>query len=438
MLTASAIAIAPIVVTPTVPELQLGPPVALSATVNPITNWLEVFNESEVNFAGLANNWLQAPAPIVQQVIANQLSHLTQLPDFRAIFEEMFANAQAALAAPFATDLSTLDELKQTVYDLMLNGFPPVIAPYVPPALVPLVNFTTTYLSGALLGLVGLAANPMLALGSGLHGVVSSLVDGTPDLAEAINRLINIPANVVGAFLNGGQSIDISALLPLVGPLPIEGLRAQLVFGGLLSPAGSMFDAITMILSDTPGDVLPGNPSGLIGSLIAVSKLIAKALGWSGVGNPLAPQPAAAAVQSAVADTSLLEARTVTLDLAEPSDSGAAVEAAVSVTEPEPASAPTPVVDEETAEAEVPVTDPEPEIEPVVDEDESLDEEAPADEQESDDAASEDDSTESEDDADTTDESDPAGDDSADAKDDADTKSSGTEGSETKSDSGSQ
>src|SRR5690349_12279040 len=107
---AGAIAVSPL--SPPMPDVRVASPaVHLSAAIDPITPWLNVFNTAEVNFANLVNTWLEAPAPVLQLVIANQIGYLGQLPDFPAIVEQIADNARAALETPFAEDLGTLDFL---------------------------------------------------------------------------------------------------------------------------------------------------------------------------------------------------------------------------------------------------------------------------------------------------------------------------------------
>lgn len=322
LVSAGAIAVSP--VAPPVPEaLAKSPAVQLSAAIDPITPWVNVFNTAGVNFAELVESWLEAPAPVLQQVIANQIRYLGELPDVPAIVGQIAANAQAAIKAPFAEDLSTLTPDHANVYELLLNGIPPIIEPVVSPNLAPLVRFSTTYLSGVLLGLVGPMINPTLALGGSLHSVIENLTSATPDLEAAFNTLLNIPAAMANSFLNGGQSVDVTQLLKAVGinsPLPGAEFSAQLVFGGLLSPGGSIFNAMTIDLGDGSGPI--GIGPGAIGSLIGLTKAIAQAIGWDGTGWPLAPpaadepQPAlSAATSTAVTETPSGTATLVSLDL---------------------------------------------------------------------------------------------------------------------------
>ncbi|MGE2729825.1 outer membrane porin GjpA [Mycolicibacterium vaccae] len=317
MLGASAMAIAPVVVTPALPDLKLAAPaVQLSAAIDPLTPVLDLFNKSEVNVANLVGSWLEAPAPVLQQIIANQIRYLGELPDIGVILNQMGANVMAGLAAPFAEDLSSMGDMHAAVYDMIVNGIPGAIEP-APPHLVPVLKFTTTYLSGMLVGLAGLVMNPVLALGSSIHSVFQNLGGEDADIKAALNTLINIPTAMVDAFLNGGQTMNVTPLLTMLGMnLPVPGMEVDLAFGGLLSAGGSMFNSLNLVFNRETGDVVAGSGAGFIGSLIGLTKAIAKAIGWDGQGNPLAPPLNAPepALRDA-ADASVVAAsRTVTLD----------------------------------------------------------------------------------------------------------------------------
>ncbi|KUI39060.1 outer membrane porin GjpA [Mycobacterium sp. GA-2829] len=311
---ASAIAIPPLVATPTLPEVKVAnPAVQLSAAVDPIEAWLQVFETSGANLEKLADAWLQTPAPVLQQVLANQFGYLGELPDVGAIAEQIGTNLEAALTSLFAEDLSTLEGDHGPVYDLLLHGIPGFIPPVVPADLAPLVQFSTSYLSGVLLGLVGPVVAPVLALAASTNAIVGNLTGDEPDFEAALNTLVNTPAAMADAFLNGGQSVDITPLLKAVGlesPFPDLDFGARLVFGGLLSPGGSIFNAMSIDLGDGSGPT--GVGPGAIGSLIGLSQTIAKAIGWDGIGNPLAPRVDAPALKTAD-DTSVSASKTVTV-----------------------------------------------------------------------------------------------------------------------------
>jgi hypothetical protein len=224
---------------------------------------------------------------VLQQFIANQIRYLAALPDFELILENVRNNAKNVVAAPLAVDLSTLD-LKHRL------GPWPQLAATLPPELQPVLDFTTTYLSGVLLGLVGPVVAPVLALSASVQAIVGALTAEDADPVAAINELINIPAKMADAFLNGGQTLDLTPVLSALGlDLSAPGMTTKfgLTFGGLLSPGGSIFNAIDINVFAGPLHVadIDGTGPGALGSLIGLSQVIAKALGWSGTGNPLAP-----------------------------------------------------------------------------------------------------------------------------------------------------
>ncbi|KUI28323.1 hypothetical protein AU196_17175 [Mycobacterium sp. IS-1742] len=312
---ASAIAMAP--VAPPLPDIKISSPsVNLSAVIDPITPWVDVFENAEANLAGLIEDWAEAPFPVLQQVIVNQLRYFSELPDFELIAGQIAENLEAAAGVFYERDLTTLDPLHQLAFTLL---------PAIVPALAdlgPILDFTTTSFSGVLLGLVGPIIGPVLALAASGSAIFAELTGETPDIGAAFNTLINTPAAVVDAFLNGGQTLDLTPVLSALGPaLGLElppGTEIGLTFGGLLSPGGSIFNALDIGLGPIS---IPGQGPGAIGSLIDLSQAIARALGWDGTGNPLheedTPPPAPLDVPEStlrlVDDTELLNAATTTV-----------------------------------------------------------------------------------------------------------------------------
>ncbi len=264
--------------------------VELAATANPLTAILDVWNTSETAFSALVNQALSPPVPILQQVAANWLRYGSEVPDFSGIINSVVTNFQAAIHTPFAVDTSTLTGLHPTIWSLL----PSLIT--IPPALQPVLDFTTTYTSGALIGLVGPIIAPIIAFGNSLQAALTALTSG--ELVDAINEIINIPANMVNAFLNGGKVLDLTPVLKNI--LPSEVTSLGIMLGGLLSPGGSLFNSLDIVANVGFGPIpVPGVPAGTIGSLMALGGAIAKAIGWSGTGNPLhpgIPVPGAAAV----------------------------------------------------------------------------------------------------------------------------------------------
>ncbi len=280
---AGVLAISPLA--PVAPEAGLSPAVRLSAAVDPIAHWQGVVSAADENLTGLAADWAEDPAPVLRQVVANQLEYLSELPNFPAILQQIGANLEAALAAPFATDLGTLDDVHQFAFPITTEGLPALEIPALLPAdLQPLVNLTTTFLSGVLLGAVGPVVGSGLALIADAQAIIGNLTGDDPDLEAAVNDLINIPASVTDAFLNGGQSLDLTPVLTALGPvigveLP-EGTKIGVAMGGLLSPGGSLFNSLDITVEALGGIPLTitGQGPGAIGSLIGLSKVIAAAI----------------------------------------------------------------------------------------------------------------------------------------------------------------
>jgi hypothetical protein len=140
--------------------------------------------------------------------------------------------------------------------------------------------------------------SPFIASGLAFMNSVQAIIGDVmaANFADAITELINIPANLADAFLNGGQVLDLTPLLTSLNVLPIspaEGVAVnelKIAMGGILSPGGSLFNAlgIGIDILDTEAEI-PGVGAGWAGSMMGLGGVIAKALGWSGTGNPLNP-----------------------------------------------------------------------------------------------------------------------------------------------------
>lgn len=326
---ASVIAVTPVTAMPDIHHIA-SPGVELSAAIDPITPVLDAFNSSEVNAAALVNEWLKAPLPVVQQVIANQLGNLTNHTDLVTALGNAGDNVKAALASlTSGIGSGANDADHEFVYPILTDGVAALGIPAILPAeLQPLFALTTTYLSGALIGLVGPVIAPVLALAASTQAIVDNLTGATPDLSSAVNDLVNIPAKMTDAFLNGGQTLDltpvVTALAPTLGLQLPEGTKMGLTLGGVLSPGGSIYNALgidaSVDVEVIPGYSIPfdvhvaGQPVGTIGSLIGLSKVVAKAFGWDGTGNPLAPPLPAAKTETTKANVELTSKEAVATD----------------------------------------------------------------------------------------------------------------------------
>jgi hypothetical protein len=151
--------------------------------------------------------------------------------------------------------------------------------------ITPYLNFTGSPLSGILMGDIGTTLGPILQLNDDITSIVAALSGANPDYTTAFDDLLNIPANVTNAFLNGYGDFDFTSG---------SGASGVLDLGGLLSPGGSLINALGF--TDTFGDCsiacatfeVPSTAVGPIASMVELSQAIAEAIGWDGVGNPLA------------------------------------------------------------------------------------------------------------------------------------------------------
>jgi hypothetical protein len=161
--------------------------------------------------------------------------------------------------------------------------------------ITPYLEFSGSPLSGILWGSFGTTVGPLLQLDNDFTEISAALSGASPDYTTAFNDLLEIPANVTNAFLNGYGDISLDTLLTDFGiSSPTTDATLTLDLGGLLSPAGSLIDGIGF--SDTLGNCdiacatfdVPSTAVGPIASLILEDQAIAESIGWDGVGSPLA------------------------------------------------------------------------------------------------------------------------------------------------------
>lgn len=327
---ASMVAAAP-VAAPTLPEISLSE-IQLTA-FDPITPWVDVFEGAGANAVGLVETWGGAPFPILQQLAVNQVANVKDLfsLEFGSIFDRVGDNFMGALSAPFTytEGIGLLDPTDSILFSNNLAGTTAKLAldailgllgvdssheglfelaqgaASLDPSstLGTLLNLSASPLSGLLLGAAGPILAPGISLVNDVGGIVDALSGSSPDLLNVLGDVLNIPAHMTGAFLNGGEMLDaVQLVAPLLGEdiagwLADNDINAGIELGGLLSPGSSLFNAIGFNLGDiaNPGGPLdlavsfPGNESGLLGSLITLPQAIAAGIGWDPVadGMPL-------------------------------------------------------------------------------------------------------------------------------------------------------
>ncbi|KUI37224.1 hypothetical protein AU195_19205 [Mycobacterium sp. IS-1496] len=220
---AGAIAISP--VAPPLPDAKVPSlstiGVELNAAVNPIQTWIEVFGEAAENLSILGQSVAQNPAPILQQVIQNQLSYIEQLTP---AFQEFAEGFVAALnpSNPDGIPANVHAAVEQIVTGNPAEGFPALFQAFLTPILFPalgvlmgvqevitasaenmldVANMAVTAFATVALGAILPVASVFSGLGAATQAIVDAAVEG--DILGAVTAVLDVPGVVTGAFLNG-------------------------------------------------------------------------------------------------------------------------------------------------------------------------------------------------------------------------------------------
>lgn len=273
--------------------------VELNAMVNPIDRWIQVLQKSAANIGAIGEQLAANPAPILSQVIANQVANATafgvalQNAGFTAsqIVESIPGALQTAAGQLQAGNVTgAVDTINNTIV------IPAVLAALQvgSDALVPLTNIVNNFakvvatLPTDVFTVTLPLTYPLLSAVNALVQTTQDVVNGVGagDVGAVVNALVNAPANLVDGVLNGAGMV--------LGILPTAGIL-------------------------TPWDPSAGAlDSGPIASLIALRQTIAEALG-------AAPLPVVLPGASAVASVPTA-AKTVTLSTAAPEAPSATTE----------------------------------------------------------------------------------------------------------------
>ena len=323
--------------------------VNLASTIDPITPITNALAGALQNVGTLVNNWVNGqyvagtlpfppntvgngqlgnrtggyatgvPLPILNQVVLNSITYLGELPDFGLIVSQIggnISNALGSLVAPGEVKGGRVfGALPSDYYNQNVNAVPYFDTPFGPtsqrdvPALLnavlpdedfapllPLLNITSTPISGLLVGVLGPILGPVISVVNSVQGAISAL--GDSDFLGAINSLINLPANAINAFLNGGPTLDLTSVVGMLGiQLPDLVQSIGLKMGGLLSPGGVALDALSAqaAIPDVLTLDVPGLPVGPIGALLGLTNYVAKAI-------TVTPPAPTASVRAAAAD----------------------------------------------------------------------------------------------------------------------------------------
>ncbi|HTM83357.1 MAG TPA: hypothetical protein VL179_00390 [Mycobacterium sp.] len=217
----------------------------------------------------IAKGVLEAPFPVLQQVLVNNLGPAGYTTQLAAALHDIGAaqfsfltgsgvdSLQGSLSSAFGSIAG--GKFGDGLFFLMEAGLIVVSAPFaigqalsqVPVAVAGEIVAGGTALNGSLFEsverpLLHLPVGQVLVLGNSLQGVYNGVSGGKA--ADALTALVNIPANLTGAFLNGEHTM----------------------LNGLLG-----------------GEYPLTNPGLLPGLLVLLPRRIAEAIGWNGAGAPL-------------------------------------------------------------------------------------------------------------------------------------------------------
>ncbi|TFV55511.1 hypothetical protein E4P42_22570 [Mycobacterium sp. PS03-16] len=230
---AGAIAVSP--VAPPVPDLPditvpaiSSAAVDLSALGNPITVWADVIAAAIENSASLGGAILDDPAPILRQIFANQLGYAETLVgagrdvieavvsyytpgnptglsgELERVFDQLEAGDIATAFATLAEAL-VLAPILGAGIPLLLSGaldIPKAIAQNFADAVAALTNPANA------LGLITGGVGPIMGAINAFGGTAQEVADavGEGELVAAATALINLPAVLTGAVLNGYEN----------------------------------------------------------------------------------------------------------------------------------------------------------------------------------------------------------------------------------------
>lgn len=307
---AGAIAATP--VTMPLPSLSAGhsPAVALTADFDPFGAWQDVFDTAKTNATALWDAMSAAPMVAGQQLIADLINGTSIDP--QAVIDAVVQPSMET-DLPMSPLLLSNDAL-QALITLVMPQYMPDDFPLSTEELTPVLSFLASPLSGVLIGALAPSISPLVALYNGVTEISTALSGDNPDWTAALQDIANLPANMVGGLLNGA-TLNLDALLPSLteaGLLPedLDVTALSYTFGGLLSPGltGTDVEGFVQEISDgsSPGIggsiinglglttglmgfplVVEGQGVGLLGAWQSLEEIIANALGWDGVGNPL-------------------------------------------------------------------------------------------------------------------------------------------------------
>lgn len=290
--------------------------VNLASSIDPITPWVDTFKTSIDNIKQLAAFYANQPLPLLNTIGANIGTYFDELTNGNAglipgqiqnniqtFFQAPWWNAEGTpipngvFSSSYISSTQTVSRLGVLINSQsgVYNAAAPIIASQYEGDLVrTLLEFTATPYSGQLIGLLSPVLSGVVQLTRSFTAVGQFFQDG--DLTGAINELINIPANVTNAALNGAGALDLTAIAQNILPPALASLIQAIGvnLGGALSPAvpfngsltnasrpptvytgGTLFDIVSARATVAGiGAQTTGLPVGWFGSVIGLGQFL--------------------------------------------------------------------------------------------------------------------------------------------------------------------
>ncbi|MGV0835993.1 hypothetical protein [Mycolicibacterium thermoresistibile] len=274
---AAAVAVAPVMTPPSLPDIEVAatqstsPEVHLAALANPLEVYGALVEETLANLTLIGERIAADPAPVLQQLIANQLASA-----------EILGDALQQSAGMLAESLTNqLPALLEVAFNQLLDGniegainglWQATITPLISPAvlLIPAVHQVIRQPVQNMLNVVDAVQAPILFLAIGAlspvyAGVVKTggafvqdVFDAvtTADLEALANAFITGPAGMIGGLLNG-DGVDAGLLSPGLGLAHgLLGLRDAIADAlGANSTVGTAADEIASVAVDAGDSV---------------------------------------------------------------------------------------------------------------------------------------------------------------------------------------
>ncbi|WP_313673668.1 outer membrane porin GjpA [Mycolicibacterium sp.] len=319
--------------------------VQLASTIDPITPWVNTLTTTGENVTALIDYYIQQPIPLAQTIWYNLGVYMDE--DSSTVNDQIMENLNTFFYAPWSPGTCTqfcpdpdAEALKPPIYAGDYVSDVPITNPVIfgqpvsqrtlftllplvvggedaagwADPIASLVNFTATPYSGQLVGLLGPLVAPLISISQSLKAASEFSMDG--DSIGALNEIINIPANMANAVLNGPGYLDLTDIAEGLLPDAIKTIGLNL--GGLVSPpvafegesldkvtavnGGVMFDALAFEAeTDALGPLVtvksPGQPVSWFGAAIGLGQLLGEQMQVT----PVYPVEPTAAVAPAAA-----------------------------------------------------------------------------------------------------------------------------------------